>query len=81
MSTVDEIFQDALKLSRSERAELAERLALKVEDEGVDPEILEEWRTEIARRLTAFRNGEDSARDWRDVLKDIQTDLEARRNA
>lgn len=75
MSTtaVDLIEAQAMKLTASERAELAERLWLSVQadagaDEGLDPV----WEAEIARRMQQVDSGEVVCRPWGEVVEALR---------
>lgn len=54
------LFDESLRLSNSERAELALRL-LKTLDGDVDDSAERAWEEEIARRAEAARNGSQPA--------------------
>jgi len=62
--TKERILTEAMQLSAADRQELAERLIVSVheaEDDGLagmDPEILDEWKQEIRRRMEAYQRGE-----------------------
>jgi putative addiction module component (TIGR02574 family) len=74
-ATVTELTEQALGLSESERAELAHRLLLSLDDvaeEGVE----EAWEEEIARRVERVRNGTAKGRPAEDVLGDIRARLQ-----
>jgi putative addiction module component (TIGR02574 family) len=67
MSTApDDLTAAALALPPEERAELAKRLIASL-DEG--DEIDEAWRSEVRRRLDAFRSGEVDSAASEDVFE------------
>lgn len=71
MSTVEQLLNQALKLSYRERAQLAERLWESLHPPGEDisdEEYRKAWAAEIERRLAEADRGEFAEGDWRDVL-------------
>ena len=80
MATVDELFEQAMKLSDAEREELADRLwqstLPEVPGEVVSPEEAEAaWAEEIARRVEAFERGEVQTRDAWEALEESRRKL------
>jgi len=74
-ATVTELTEQALGLPESERAKLAHRLLLSLEEvaeEGVE----EAWEEEIARRVERIKNGTAKGRPAEDVLRDLRARLQ-----
>lgn len=70
-ATSERLAQEALVLPEQERAELAHRILLSLEDateEGTD----EAWEAEIARRVERIRNGTAEGRPAEDVFRDLR---------
>jgi len=65
----EELEAAALMLPRSERARLAERLIVSLDE---DAEIEQAWVVEVRRRLEAFRKGELVALPMEDVLREAR---------
>jgi hypothetical protein len=81
MASVDELFEQAMKLSAAEREVLADRLYQstlpEVPGEEVSPEEAEPaWVEEIKRRLDMVDRGEYDLKDWREVLDEIRRKYE-----
>ena len=70
MSTVKEIYDQAIKLSDSERASLAHNLILSL-DEPSDFELGPAQETEIQRRIKMVQAGTAKGRSADDVFADI----------
>lgn len=68
--TTAEFEAELLKLPRSVRARLAERLLASLDESEID----EAWAEEADRRYRAYRNGEESALPLEDVLEAIRRD-------
>ena len=66
--------KEAMRLSARERALLADALLESLSDEATQ-QIQELWALEAEDRLRAFRKGEISARDAKDVLRDAISKL------
>jgi putative addiction module component (TIGR02574 family) len=77
MVTVSSILDVALKLPKSERAELAHELlrSLDAQEDGEAPSYEKEWAEEIERRAVAIEGGEMPAEDWRIVMKRLRDSL------
>lgn len=80
MSTVNDVFAQALALPMPERAALAKQLlhSLDPEDpdlEAEDPDVEEAWEKEILARSDAVHRGDYTARDWREALDEIRKQL------
>lgn len=63
MASTKNIFDDALGLPATERARLARRLLVSL-DESEDPRAAEAWLTEIERRLKEVEDGTAQLEDW-----------------
>jgi len=74
-ATVTELTEQALELSENERAELAHRLLLSLEEVKEDG-VEEAWDEEIARRVERIKNGTAKGRPAEDVLKDLRARLQ-----
>ena len=81
MSTVERLRTEFMNLPRDERASLARDLLVSL-DEGsdndtttIDPEIAAAWAEEAVRRSRASDAGETTARDWREVVAEIEQKL------
>jgi hypothetical protein len=75
--SVDEIFQDALKLSENEREVLSLMLTNSArgneENNGwASPEIEQAWMEEIERREQAYANGEVELIPVEEVFRDLR---------
>lgn len=69
-----ELLQQALELSTSERAELAAELIASV-DESPDPDAQAAWAQEIERRADRARAGLSKGHSWGDVKARVQGQL------
>lgn len=65
---IERIEAEALKLSRRERARLAEALISSLDE---DSEIEEAWRQEIVRRLEELRDGSVSTIPSDEVFREL----------
>ena len=63
MASTKNIFDDALGLPATERARLAYRLLVSL-DESEDPRAAEAWLTEIERRVKEVENGTAQMEGW-----------------
>ena len=73
-ATAKQLTEQALGLPESDRAELAHRLLLsleEIEEEGVT----EAWEGEIAKRIERLKNGTAKGRPAEDVLRDLRARL------
>lgn len=68
-SNAQRVFQEALTLSASERAELAEQLLASLDHAESDVEAA--WAAEIDRRAADARLHPNDDHDWRTVLAEI----------
>lgn len=69
----EEIFEEALQLPTSERADLAERLLDSLAF-GTDERVDALWAAEAESRIAAFRRGELSAVPAERVFAEIEAD-------
>jgi putative addiction module component (TIGR02574 family) len=74
LSGKDEILAAALKLSRSDRAELTSRLIESLDD-AEDGDVEAAWIEEAERRYAEYRAGLVTARDGDDVFRDARRRL------
>jgi putative addiction module component (TIGR02574 family) len=70
------LFEDALTLEPSERAELAEQLLASLDD--VESDVETAWAAEIDRRAAEARQNPNDDDDWRTVLAEIQREVLSR---
>jgi hypothetical protein len=75
--TVNELFEQAMKLSAGEREELADRLYQstlpEVPGDEIPPEEAERLAIEVVkRRLEQFDRGEAQPRDWNEVMAELR---------
>jgi putative addiction module component (TIGR02574 family) len=69
---IDDIRQQAMALSPSERANLAHDLILSLDD---DLELSPEQEAEIQRRIKAVKEGTATGRPAEDIIADIRVSL------
>jgi hypothetical protein len=77
-STLEDIEAAALQLAPAERAKLAERLLVSLDE---DDEILASWVEEAERRGEAYERGEMSALDFDESIAQARARLASRRTA
>ncbi len=77
-SPLEDIEAAALQLATSDRAKLAERLLISLEE---DDEILASWVAEAERRADAFDRGEMEAIDFDEAIAQARSRLANRRAA
>jgi hypothetical protein len=73
--TLEDIYQDALKLSPEERAKLACMLDNGLQDPDswyATPEIAQAWNEEIARRVKAIHDGTAKLQDGEKVFRELR---------
>lgn len=70
----EHLLDEALKLTESERAELAARLIQSLDPE-VDPEVDAAWAAEIERRCAALDSGQAVTSDWSEVRERIEREI------
>ena len=85
MTTTERLSSEFLRLPRNERINLARVLLVSLDENGdaeatttVAPEIEAAWGEEAVRRSRAYDAGETTARDWRDVVAEIEQKLDDR---
>ena len=79
MTPATDVLDVALRLSKTERAKVAEALLKSLDDEQGQPLDDEALDSEIERRHEDFRLGRTAAEDWRVVIKRVKSELESRR--
>lgn len=77
-SPLEDIEAAALQLATSDRAKLAERLLISLEE---DDEILASWVAEAERRADAFDRGEMEAIDFDEAIAQARARLANRQAA
>ena len=75
-TSAQELFEKALNLDASDRAELAAQLLASLDEAEADVESA--WAAEIPRRATEARQNPDDDEDWRTVLDEIQREVLSR---
>jgi DNA phosphorothioation-dependent restriction protein DptG len=70
--TLQEIYQDALRLSPEEREKLACMLENDLDDWYATPEIAQAWNEEIARRIKAIDDGTAKLQDGEKVFRELR---------
>ena len=78
MPTQTDIYDLALDLSLSRRAELARRLLQRLEPPELAPAMDDLWAAEIERRHAAVDRGESELTDWRPGVERIRESLRQR---
>jgi hypothetical protein len=71
---LDELAQEALRLSRQQRLALAGFL-LEIEDASEDPNVDAAWDEEIRARIEAVDNGTAIAFPYQEVMREAQKRL------
>jgi putative addiction module component (TIGR02574 family) len=74
-AALERLAQEALALSDQERAELARKLLVSLED-APDEGVSEAWDLEIARRVQRIREGTAKGRPAEEVSRDIRAHYE-----
>ncbi|MCE1183790.1 MAG: addiction module protein [Rhodocyclales bacterium] len=77
-SSLEEIEAAALQLAPTERAHLAERLLVSLDE---DDEILASWVAEAERRGDAYERGEMEAIDFDEAIAQARARITSRRAA
>lgn len=77
-SPLEDIEAAALQLATGDRAKLAERLLISLEE---DDEILASWVAEAERRADAFDRGETETIDFDEAIAQARARLANRRTA
>jgi putative addiction module component (TIGR02574 family) len=70
-ATIEQLTEDALGLSEQERAELAHRILVSLE-EVIEEGVEGAWETEVAKRVERIRSGMAKGRPAEDVFRDIR---------
>ena len=68
---VEKLAQDALTLSKRERAELAHKILVSLE-EVADENVDEAWDVEIQKRVERIKEGTAKGRPAEEVFRDIR---------
>lgn len=70
MTSQGDVFEAALTLPDSERAELAHRLIVSLDEPSDDPAVVaEEWTAEVGRRLSGIEAGTTTGIPWDEVRR------------
>lgn len=81
MSTPTDAFEMAMRLSATERAELAQRLLRSLEPESPeDADAASAWAHEIDARLQKIAAGDYQAYDWREAIRETRQELKDARS-
>ena len=75
-TNAEKLFEQALRLVATDRAELAAQLLASLDDAEADVESA--WAAEIARRAAEARQNPHDDEDWRAVLDEIQREVLSR---
>ncbi|HEX6639768.1 MAG TPA: addiction module protein [Thermoanaerobaculia bacterium] len=75
-TNAEKLFQQALTLAASDRAELAAQLLATLDDAEANVESA--WAIEIERRAMEARQNPDDDEDWRAALDQIQREVLSR---
>jgi putative addiction module component (TIGR02574 family) len=70
-ATVEKLAQDALALSQRERAELAHKILVSLEDVA-DENVDDVWDEEIERRVERIKEGTAKGRPAEEIFRDIR---------
>jgi putative addiction module component (TIGR02574 family) len=79
MATKEDLLSDVLRLPPEERAEVAHKLLLSLEEGAEDPEAQAEWSAELDRRAREVLDGSVKTVSWEQVEERISTRLGQRR--
>lgn len=79
MATKEDLLSDVLRLPPEERAEVAHKLLLSLEEGAEDPEAHAEWSVELERRGREVLDGRVKTVSWEQVEERIRTRLGQRR--
>jgi putative addiction module component (TIGR02574 family) len=71
LATIAQVTDEALRLSESERARLAQTLLRSLEPEE-EQGVEEAWNVEIARRLEEVRDGTAQGRPAEEVFRELR---------
>lgn len=70
MST-EEILQATLKLDAKERARIAHKIIVSLDEEGVDEGVEQAWEDELARRADEIDSGKVKLELWSKVRQEL----------
>ncbi|WP_240357949.1 addiction module protein [Myxococcus vastator] len=79
MATKEELLTDVLRLPPEERAEVAHKLLLSLEEGAEDPGAQAEWSAELERRAREVLDGSVKTVSWEQVEARISARLDQRR--
>ena len=79
MAVDTELMSRSLALSSQDRAEMAHRLLLSLEDDEPETGVEQAWAEEIERRLDSVDKGESVPIDWDVALKGMRDHLRRKR--
>jgi putative addiction module component (TIGR02574 family) len=75
MTTKEDLLSDVLRLPPEERAEVAHKLLLSLEEETEEPEAQTEWSAELERRAREVLDGSVKTVPWEQVEERISARL------
>lgn len=75
-TNAQKVFEEALRLALSDRAELAAQLLASLDE--VEADVESAWAAEIERRAAEARQNLHDDEDWRAVLDEIQREVLSR---
>jgi putative addiction module component (TIGR02574 family) len=70
MST-EEILEATLKLDAKERARIAHKIIVSLDEEGVDEGVEQAWEDELARRAGEIDSGKVKLEPWSKVRQEL----------
>jgi putative addiction module component (TIGR02574 family) len=79
MATKEDLLSDVLRLPPEERAEVAHKLLLSLEEEGEDSEARAEWSEELERRAREVLDGSVKTVLWEQIEERISARVGQRR--
>jgi len=79
MATKENLLSNVLRLPPEERAEVAHKLLLSLEEGGEDPEAQAEWSAELERQAREVLDGSVKTVSWEQVEERIGARLGQRR--
>jgi putative addiction module component (TIGR02574 family) len=75
MAVDSSLLQRSMEMPAEDRAELAERLLLSLDEQPADPDAECLWAEEIRRRQSDLHAGRATPVDWRDAVDRVRADL------
>ena len=78
LNSVEDVRDQALRLSAADRANLARDLLLSLESEPLDDDCDAAWEVELEARASAVAAGKHSVSDWREAVARVRDSLAAR---